>query len=351
MVSFKSLIAVGVIGVMIGVLSVVNQAQAAATFPGDNGSLAATNTTTDGKSIWRITGPGEKIQLVAGGSRPVWSPLGSELLYGTEDGQLRRMNVDGTGQRDFSAVVSSHESSPAWTSDGQRVAFVREQTLPLTSIRRSAVIVRDMRSGQEAAISGWLYFGRFNSPSWSPDGSRLVYEKETNNKRQLIIKHSVSGNARVLVTLSDNIDSNVSWSPNGHKILYNDSASEVYTIWTDGSRRTIISDGESYDASWSPDGKRIVFLEDRHGDEISISQEDGTVSWLPVQKESYDRLASPVWSPDGMKLAFLMQYGNGADGVSDVFTRDTTTEAETVWMASGNFSDLNWQPLTRDVSH
>src|SRR5689334_7548328 len=103
----------------------------------------------------------------------------------------------------------------------------------------------------------------YRSPSWSPDGTSVVYEQaKPCNHTKLLIKNLQTDTVRELTTASDEIAMRPKWSPQGNKILYTDSADQVYTIWADGSHRTVISDGDSYEAAWSPDGKRIAFVED-----------------------------------------------------------------------------------------
>lgn len=86
---------------------------------------------------------------------------------------------------------------------------------------------------------------------------------------------------------------------------FNDSDGQIYTIWADGTRRAVISDGDSYGASWSPDGSRIAFLEDFGSESISISESDGTIRYIPLSLSRYSRVDAPVWSPDGKRLVFV----------------------------------------------
>lgn len=148
-----------------------------------------------------------------------------------------------------------------------------------------------------------------------------------------------------LTTLSDVTDSSrVSWSPNGKKILYADSKSEVYTIWPDGSHRTVISDGDSYAASWSPDGTRIAFLEDPDDDHLSVTKEDGSVVWVPVQKGTYQELGSPAWSPDGTKLLFTMSNHTLTGTAADLFAIDVEMpDALPQKVASNVTNEYSWR--------
>lgn len=122
------------------------------------------------------------------------------------------------------------------------------------------------------------------------------------------------------------------------------AVNEVYTIWPDGSHRTVISDGDSYSASWSPDGQRIAFLEDPQDDHISISEVDGTVEWLPVEKGMYQTIGAPVWSPDGTRLLFIMSCETPQQKATHTFVRELAAEATTpIKIATTELKHVSWQ--------
>jgi Tol biopolymer transport system component len=163
-----------------------------------------------------------------------------------------------------------------------------------------------------------------------------VYEQFGPGQKGLLIKNTLNGNVRQLTVLSDDIDSGVTWSPNGKKLLFNDSADQVYTIWPDGSHRAVISDGDSRNAVWSPDGTSIAFIED---DGISVSGVDGTVT--QIYPGNTNRLVYLSWSPDGSKIAFV---SNDATGSSSINTLDIASQTvkQIAWPTSRP-DGLSWQ--------
>jgi Tol biopolymer transport system component len=280
---------------------------------------------------------------------PVWSPDGHKIVFlGTSNqdtSQLFVMDAQGGQRRALTHGAGYDESSPVWSADGSYIAFTREK---ITQGQHSSAVFTIRTDGAGTKnISGWATDKEYRTPSWSPDGRRLVYEQhKAGSPPSLIIKNLENGQTKKLVDLSDDTPSEVSWSPSGKKILYTDSFDEVYTIWPDGSHRSVISDGDSYQASWSPDGKRIAFLEDFDGENISISGEDGSVSWLPIHKEGVQQIGSPSWSPDGTKLVFTMTYGAADQQTSGIFSVDVRTQGLTM-LTNGEARNFNWQAKSK----
>lgn len=319
----------------------------ASTFSGNNGALAYVQTAGGPQTIWKANPDGSsKTVLVENAVDPVWSPNGKKLAYIMKHllgDRLYIMNADGTGRAMLTYAFGTFEKSPAWSPDGSQLTFVREVRWK-GAIKASAIVTVGIASHSERNVTGWSTKARYAFPSWSPDAKELVYEKAMDDKRRLYIASLQTDKKRLLTTLSDDVDSHVSWSPSGQKILYNDSVNEIYTVWPDGTHRTVLSDGESFAASWSPDGTKIAFLEDKSKGEISISHPNGSITSLPVPKDSYRGIDEPVWSPDGSQLAFTLTYTDTSTHVADLYTIGFNG-APKVNIATGTISAMNWQAL------
>jgi Tol biopolymer transport system component len=61
------------------------------------------------------------------GGNLVWSPDGSRLAFGDENGQIFVINADGSGLRQITR--DGDNEWPAWSPDGSRIAFVHDGTL------------------------------------------------------------------------------------------------------------------------------------------------------------------------------------------------------------------------------
>lgn len=337
----------------------------ASTFPGENGAIAFTKAEKRRSGIWTIEmgQSARNILKKKEAKDPVWSPDGTQVAY-EKEGRLYIMNADGGDSKEIAHQRGYDEMSPVWSNDGSKLAFVREKSNrhgDRKNCRDEFSAIFSVRAdGQNVTnVSGWSKERAYTSPSWSPNGERIVYVSYSEKEAKLLTKEvAVNGSVLAIAKLSDPIDAIVAWSPSSEKILFQDSNNEIYTIWSDGSHRSVISDGDSYDASWSPDGTQVAFVEDPGDDSISISEADGTVIQIPIEKGEYDRISNPVWSPDGTKVLVTMKnegskeykknqkdfgYEYGRND-SDVFAIDLTgTSSSFVKVIDNVGGKVNWQ--------
>jgi len=165
-----------------------------------------------------------------------------------------------------------------------------------------------------------------SSPSWSPDGSKIVFRSRRDGNAEIYVMNA-DGSNRTRLTDNSVADFSPSWSPDGSQIAFTsgrDGNNEIYVMNADGSNPENITNNPAEDSypSWSPDGSQIAFTSDRDGkemkswlnDEIYVMNADGSNQTRLTDNSDYDRL--PSWSPDGSQIAFT----SGRDGNYEIYT-------------------------------
>lgn len=255
---------------------------------------------------------------------PTWSPARDRIAFYTQVGRsvvsFNLWVIDRHGGEP--RLVADHvypETFAAWSPDGARLAFVKQESFELNAqVGVSSIQVADLVSGATTDLSRGSAHQAL-SPSWSPDGRRLafvaklLYGRSSTVSSRQVGSVSVADLATGAVTdvTADRLRfvDYVAWSPTSdHLVLW---AKESATSWQDTTITTIhlldlatgvLSDGTSRARMvsrpiWSPNGGHFAYVD---GDsDIVIDGVDGSSRTIPLSAPVTTLLS---WSPDGASL-------------------------------------------------
>ncbi|MGP1908665.1 S9 family peptidase [Metabacillus sp. JX24] len=244
----------------------------------------------------------------------------------------------------------------------------------------SNLFLLDLKTGEKVQ---WTFGEHRNtSPRWSPDGSRLAFLSNRSGKNQLYVMSARGGEAKALTEEHLAVSQPV-WSPDSASILVSLALAPEDTLEkakeeekqleplvvedmrykSDASgfvrnkkRQLAVADAETgelkligfreydcSDASWSPDGKAIAFTSNMTDDpdqnlisDVYILSLDGQD--LTKLTNSNGFYGNPSWSPDGRYVAFL---GHEKEYLGATFSK--------IWLSNRETGELSCYSADWDV--
>jgi len=254
------------------------------------------------------------------------------------------MEADGSNAQRISDPALNFCAFPAWSPDGQRVAYVGTTGDPFADDEGEAAVWVSATDGSEHvqvsdAESGVI----FTQPAWSPDGARLAFvswEEAEGDEESHSIIHIVradSGEVERNLTFPSEIHQ-LAWSPTKDELLVvsgdPDARTYVHLMSTDSAEITELFRGAMM-ADWSPDGESIVVGDYTSQDVLVIELEDDQdLTPRPIAQMTMQPLEI-AWSPDGARVA-VATAGHYRQGYATIIKIVTVETGEIATLAEGH---------------
>jgi TolB protein len=255
--------------------------------------------------------------------QPSLSPDGTRIAFSSNRGgdyDIYVMNVDG-GDLQRITTAQTTETDPAWSPDGQRLAFVRGFDLTIDGFAYISgcppeIYVTDLKGGPEINVTKG---DGGTDPAWSPDDKRIAFSSHRNGNYEIYVVNA-DGNDLQQLTNTNSAEADPVWSPDGQFIAYGGdygsgnlvcgfihtgrenpvvaSGSDIFVMVADGTGQVnLTSSGDSSDPAWSPDGNSIAFVRHR-GRYAQIYRMDADGSEQTQLTVDARSKSSPSWSRD-----------------------------------------------------
>jgi Tol biopolymer transport system component len=259
------------------------------------------------------------LAVVAAPARATYPGTDGRIAFGSgrfgDTFNIFTVNPDGSDIRQLTSLTNDQGAalSQSWSPDGSKLVFERR---PADFSFRDIYMMNADGSNQHALTNdpGFRDF----DPKFSPDGNRVVFQRcRSDLEACAIYSVKADGHGLTAITHFDvkhNVyDGHPEYSPDGKTIAFDSFnragiQAAVYLMDAHGThlRRVTATALEAFYPDWSPDGSEIVMLAPcctpEHTAIWKIHPDGSSLEQLTFPGAEYDN--APVFSPAGDKIAF-----------------------------------------------
>jgi Tol biopolymer transport system component len=288
--------------------------RAEAAFPGDNGKVVFELSCVDDfecetsdNGIFEVTDEGiARLTSDPGDQSPAWSSDGEWLAFSRCDDidcDIWMARADGSEETQVTDDSSSNEWEPSWAPGANKVVF---RSCPVNSGPNSCELwVVDLDAVSATMLTDNARLEQ--DPAWAPNGRRLNFEAGKCKNNPVGQPHCTYKNPPQIYKLNPNSEVKAekithmekgardpNYSPGGRRIVFNDDGGRLFTISPKGTglRKFGLagSDGIN-DADYSPNALFLIMT-------VYIGDEAGIYTWNLENDETESLFEHPYLWPD-----------------------------------------------------
>lgn len=190
-------------------------------------------------------------------------------------------------------------TDPQISPDGHHIVYVRNAMDIMKDGKKRRLWIVNTRTGEHQKLSS--HDVNESSPAWSPDGTRIAYVAGTDEGAEVFI-YWMDTKVTARISQLTSSPSALTWSPDGNHLamtmfvkgkelsLVKPPSKPAGAEWADPPRVTTRLKHEADGSGYTPPGHRHVFVMPAHG---------GTPAQLTNGDYNHSGIA---WSPDGKKI-------------------------------------------------
>lgn len=280
---------------------------------------------------------------------PMW--IGKSIYFNSDrDGHFNLYAYD-TGSGKTTQVTHNTTWDVRWPSTDRQERIVFEldgelQVLDVKTGKAKALSINVPDDGVNRRSSWISAADHIEQTGFSPKGERVLFSA----RGDIFSAPVEKGPTRNLTHSPGSHEKWPSWSPDGSKIVYTSDASgeeELYVVPQDGSApaERITTDGKvfRYEPKWSPDGQRLAFA-DKDGKLWVVALADKKPQEVAHSTEG--EIHDYAWSPGSTYLAFSMNdkarfsalwVWSVKDGQLRKITSGLGNESNPAWDPAGDY--------------
>jgi Tol biopolymer transport system component len=236
------------------------------------------------------------------GNEPAWSPDGQRIAFDRFD-DIYVINADGSNE-----VMLTRGTDPVWSPDGGSIVFsdgAGISKIDLTSLASVQLI----RPGFLSGVANPLGIGK---PSWSPDGESIAFEHygDEDIPGQIYVMNADGSSPRRLTRTTgiQCAESDPSWSADGALLVFWSYCLGIAVIPGGTVYQNFASVAYGSNPELSPDGSTVVFT--YYADISHFGTPDFAALYTKARSGGGVRLLisngyDGAWSPDGTRIAFV----------------------------------------------